>query len=178
MARHNLEILQQMLQDFKSVYDHFGTLCIKGFTFPFSFMILRLQHQSYLLLLGNVSKNVMKTFLPLNRNQSTDSQCKSINWLLHDKEKSSYFFKELSNSVTKICVLVENICQSPDRSNYYGCSIKKVFLKTLQNPQENLCFRGPFLIKLHVFYLNKFQLTYFLPMSLSVSMFSSILAAN
>ena len=30
MARHTLKILQQMLQDFKSVSDHFGTLCIKG----------------------------------------------------------------------------------------------------------------------------------------------------
>ena len=30
MVRHTLKILQQMLQDFKSVSDHFGTLCIKG----------------------------------------------------------------------------------------------------------------------------------------------------
>ena len=32
MVRHTLKILQQMLQDFKSVSDHFGTLCIKGLT--------------------------------------------------------------------------------------------------------------------------------------------------
>ena len=30
MVRHTLNILQQMLQDFLSVSDHFGTLCIKG----------------------------------------------------------------------------------------------------------------------------------------------------
>ena len=30
MVRHTLKFLQQMLQDFKSVSDHFGTLCIKG----------------------------------------------------------------------------------------------------------------------------------------------------
>ena len=30
MVRHTLKILQQMLQDFKSVSDDFGTLCIKG----------------------------------------------------------------------------------------------------------------------------------------------------
>ena len=30
MVRHTLKILQQMLEDFKSVPDHFGTLCIKG----------------------------------------------------------------------------------------------------------------------------------------------------
>ena len=30
MVRHTLKILQQMLQDFKSVSDHFRTLCIKG----------------------------------------------------------------------------------------------------------------------------------------------------
>ena len=30
MVRHTLKILQQMLQNFKSVSDHFGTLCIKG----------------------------------------------------------------------------------------------------------------------------------------------------
>ena len=29
MVRHTLKILQQMLQDFLSVSDHFGTLCIK-----------------------------------------------------------------------------------------------------------------------------------------------------
>ena len=32
MARHTLKILQQMLQDLKSVSDHFGTLCSKGLT--------------------------------------------------------------------------------------------------------------------------------------------------
>ena len=30
MVRHTLKVLQQMLEDFKSVSDHFGTLCIKG----------------------------------------------------------------------------------------------------------------------------------------------------
>ena len=30
MVRHTLKILQQMLQDFYSVSDQFGTLCIKG----------------------------------------------------------------------------------------------------------------------------------------------------
>ena len=30
MVRHTSKILQQMLEDFKSVSDHFGTLCIKG----------------------------------------------------------------------------------------------------------------------------------------------------
>ena len=30
MARNTLKILQEMLQGFLSVYDHFGTLCIKG----------------------------------------------------------------------------------------------------------------------------------------------------
>ena len=30
MIKHTLKILQQMLQDFKSVSDHFGTSCIKG----------------------------------------------------------------------------------------------------------------------------------------------------
>ena len=30
MVRHTLKILLQFLQDFKSVSDHFGMLCIKG----------------------------------------------------------------------------------------------------------------------------------------------------
>ena len=30
MVRLTLKILQRMLQDFYSVSDHFGTLCIKG----------------------------------------------------------------------------------------------------------------------------------------------------
>ena len=30
MVRHTLKILQHLLQDFYSVPDHFGTLCIKG----------------------------------------------------------------------------------------------------------------------------------------------------
>ena len=30
MVRHTLKILQQLLQDFESVSDHFGTLCIKA----------------------------------------------------------------------------------------------------------------------------------------------------
>ena len=30
MVRHTLKILQQMLQDFYSVSNRFGTLCIKG----------------------------------------------------------------------------------------------------------------------------------------------------
>ena len=30
MVKHTLKILQQMLQDFKSVFDHFETLRIKG----------------------------------------------------------------------------------------------------------------------------------------------------
>ena len=29
MVRHTLKILQHLLQDFQSVSDHFGTLCIK-----------------------------------------------------------------------------------------------------------------------------------------------------
>ena len=32
MVKHTLKILQQMLQDFESVSDHFGTSCIKGLT--------------------------------------------------------------------------------------------------------------------------------------------------
>ena len=35
------------------------------------------------------------------------------------------------------------------RSNHQMCSIKKVFLKILQNSQENACARVPFFIKLH-----------------------------
>ena len=30
MVKHTFKILQQMLQDFQSAFDHFGTLCIKG----------------------------------------------------------------------------------------------------------------------------------------------------
>ena len=30
MVRHTLKVLQHLLQVFKSVSDHFGTLCIKG----------------------------------------------------------------------------------------------------------------------------------------------------
>ena len=30
MVKHTLKTLQQMLQDFWSVFDHFGTLYIKG----------------------------------------------------------------------------------------------------------------------------------------------------
>ena len=29
MVKHTLKILQQMMQDFESVFDHFGTLHIK-----------------------------------------------------------------------------------------------------------------------------------------------------
>ena len=35
MVRHTLKILQQMLQDFQSVSDHFGNLCIKGLKMKF-----------------------------------------------------------------------------------------------------------------------------------------------
>ena len=33
MVKHTLKTMQQMLQNFKSLYDHFGTLCItvKGY---------------------------------------------------------------------------------------------------------------------------------------------------
>ena len=30
MVKHTLKILQCLLQDFQSVFDHFGMLCIKG----------------------------------------------------------------------------------------------------------------------------------------------------
>ena len=30
MVRHTLKILQQMLQEYQSVSEHFGMLCIKG----------------------------------------------------------------------------------------------------------------------------------------------------
>ena len=30
MVKHTFKILQQMLQDFQSAFDYFGTLCIKG----------------------------------------------------------------------------------------------------------------------------------------------------
>ena len=30
MVKRTLKILQHLLQDFESVFDHFGTLCIKG----------------------------------------------------------------------------------------------------------------------------------------------------
>ena len=33
MVRHTLKILQQMLQDFESVSDHFGSLCINRLTY-------------------------------------------------------------------------------------------------------------------------------------------------
>ena len=35
MVRHNLQILQQMLQDFERVSGHFGTLRIRGLVDPF-----------------------------------------------------------------------------------------------------------------------------------------------
>ena len=43
MIRHTLKILQQMLRDFKSVSDHFETLCIKGFK---ALKLLTRQHLS------------------------------------------------------------------------------------------------------------------------------------
>ena len=33
MVRQTLKILQHLLQDFKSLSDHFGALCIKGLNF-------------------------------------------------------------------------------------------------------------------------------------------------
>ena len=40
MVRHTLKILQQMLQDFWSLSDHFGTSCIKGLINSFEFLYL------------------------------------------------------------------------------------------------------------------------------------------
>ena len=43
--RHTLKILQQMLQDFQSVSDHFWALCIKGYL---SFAQIRKTHPKIL----------------------------------------------------------------------------------------------------------------------------------
>ena len=43
MVRHTLKILQQMLQDFKSVSDHFEILCIKGLIME---MLIKLSTES------------------------------------------------------------------------------------------------------------------------------------
>ena len=40
MVRHLLKILQQMMQDFKSVSDHFGTLRIEGLILHFLYKYL------------------------------------------------------------------------------------------------------------------------------------------
>ena len=41
MIRHTLKILLQMLQDFYSVSDHFGTLSIKGLEYQYLHNIFR-----------------------------------------------------------------------------------------------------------------------------------------
>ena len=42
MVRHALKILQQMLQDFESVSDHFGALCIKGLNYKVELFCMKL----------------------------------------------------------------------------------------------------------------------------------------
>ena len=46
MVRHTLKILQQMLQDFQNVSDHFGTLTIKELSIGQCRDLLRLQQDS------------------------------------------------------------------------------------------------------------------------------------
>ena len=46
MVRHTLKILQQMLQDFQNVSDHFGTLTIKELPIGQCRDLLRLQQDS------------------------------------------------------------------------------------------------------------------------------------
>ena len=68
MIRHTLKILQQMLQDFQSVSDHFGALCIRGLML---ILILTLRpHKHDLLSKVNifpVIKCVFNNFLFLRR---------------------------------------------------------------------------------------------------------------
>ena len=42
MVRHTLKILQQMLQDFESVSDHFGALCMKGLNYKVELFCMKL----------------------------------------------------------------------------------------------------------------------------------------
>ena len=47
MVKHTLKILQHLLQDFESVSDHFGTLCIKGLMetkYILEFLLLNAYH--------------------------------------------------------------------------------------------------------------------------------------
>ena len=57
MVRHLLKILQQMMQDFKSVSDHFGTLRIEGLILHFLYKYL-LQGSKFLKRLGGKDKHV------------------------------------------------------------------------------------------------------------------------
>ena len=57
MVRHTLKILQQMLQDFLSTSDHFGTLGINGLFF---FILFIKQCHSWMLVLKNKRFNKTK----------------------------------------------------------------------------------------------------------------------
>ena len=57
--------------------------------------------------------------------------------------------------ITRVYKVGSKLDISPSRSSRQECSVKKVFLETSQNSQENTCARASFLIKLQVFF-NKF----------------------
>ena len=66
MVRHTLKILQQMLHDFWSVSDHFGTLCIKGLNIIESFWYIthqRFDHDSQFPKWQNINADVTQTLV-------------------------------------------------------------------------------------------------------------------
>ena len=60
MVRHTFKILQKMLQDFKSVYDHRGILSIKGLIFFFYKKISTLHFKIFKVCMTIVGHYVLK----------------------------------------------------------------------------------------------------------------------
>ena len=61
MVRHTLKILQQVLQDFKSVSGHFGTLCIIGLKKEFNSSHSSLQHEISFIDFAHVSSLFLRS---------------------------------------------------------------------------------------------------------------------
>ena len=75
----------------------------------------------------------------------------AVKYLIKIKERIQdpvkYLKRDYLRKLLALTIFAEN------RSSYWGCSVKKVFLEILQNSQENNCARASILIKLQAWNL-------------------------
>ena len=80
MVRNNLKILQHLLQDFQSLSDHFGRLCIKGLILNHVVVVDLFPLTSYLDLLFRYTNENLKCVIYINKRI-----CKQVGHNLNNK---------------------------------------------------------------------------------------------